>query len=82
MRFTKIRGLRYSSVDKSTIDLFATCKEFGEIPMTLNVLNTENIHVFWDGKKEYPLEQYCLTKLIDDYISPEVIFETIEDIKG
>lgn len=82
MRFTEVRDLRYSSEDKSTIDLFATCKEFGEIPMTLNVINAENIHVFWDGKKEYHLEEYCLTKTIDDYISPEVVFETIEDSKG
>lgn len=73
MRFTEIRGLRYSSEDKSTIDLFATCKEFGEIPMTLNISDTEDIHTFWDGKKEYLLEQYCLTQTIASYVAPEVI---------
>ncbi|MFY4756348.1 hypothetical protein ACOTVZ_02745 [Aliarcobacter butzleri] len=73
MRFTEIRGLRYSSEDKSTIDLLATCKEFGEIPMTLNIRDTEDIHTFWDGKKEYLLEQYCLTQTIASYVAPEVI---------
>lgn len=73
MRFTNIRDLRYSSQDKSTIDLFATCKEFGEIPMTLNITDTEDIHTFWDGKEEHPLEQYCLTQTIASYVAPKVI---------
>ncbi|MEV9527830.1 hypothetical protein AB0W38_04430 [Aliarcobacter butzleri] len=77
MRFTEIRGLRYSSEDKSTIDLLATCKEFGEIPMTLNIRDTEDIHTFFDGKKESPLEEYCLTKTIAPYIKPEVVPEEV-----
>lgn len=77
MRFTNIRDLRYSSQDKSTIDLFATCKELGEIPMTLNISDTEDIHTFWDGKKEYPLEEYCLTKKIAAYVKPEEIPEVV-----
>ena len=52
MKFTKVRDLRYSSEDKSTIDLLATCQEYGEIPMTLNIRDTEDIHTFFDGKKE------------------------------
>lgn len=77
MRFTEIRGLRYSSQDKSTIDLLATCKEFGEIPMTLNITDTEDIHTFFDGKKEHPLEEYCLTKTIAPYIKPEEVHEVV-----
>lgn len=74
MKFTNITDLKYSSEDKSTIDLLATCQEFGEIPMTLNITDTEDIHTFWDGKKEYPLEEYCLTKTIAPYIKPKVVF--------
>ncbi|PZP12131.1 MAG: hypothetical protein DI602_10185 [Aliarcobacter butzleri] len=77
MRFTNIRDLRYSSKDKSTIDLFATCSEYGEIPMTLNISDTEDIHTFWDGKKEYPLEEYCLTKTIAAYVKPEEVPEVV-----
>lgn len=71
MRFTNIRDLIYSSEDKSTIDLLATCSEYGEIPMTLNISDTEDMHTFWDGKKEYPLEEYCLTKKIAAYVKPK-----------
>lgn len=74
MKFTNITDLKYSSEDKSTIDLLATCQEFGEIPMTLNITDTEDIHTFWDGKKEYPLEEYCLTKTIAPYIKLKVVF--------
>lgn len=77
MRFTNIRDLRYSSKDNSTIDLFATCSEYGEIPMTLNISDTEDIHTFWDGKKEYPLEEYCLTKTIAAYVKPEEVPEVV-----
>lgn len=74
MRFTNIRDLIYSSEDKSTIDLFATCSEYGEIPMTLNLVDTEGIHTFVkaDGS-EVPLEQYCNTLEIGAYIEPEPI---------
>ncbi|MDS1315329.1 hypothetical protein [Aliarcobacter butzleri] len=77
MKFTKVRDLRYSSEDKSTIDLLATCQEYGEIPMTLNIRDTEDIHTFFDGKKEYPLEEYCLTKTIAPYIKPEEVHEVV-----
>ena len=77
MKFTKVRDLRYSSEDKSTIDLFATCQEYGEIPMTLNIRNTEDIHTFFDGGKEYLLEEYCLTKTIAPYIKPEEAPEVV-----
>lgn len=71
MRFTNIRDLIYSSEDNSTIDLLATCQEFGEIPMTLKITDTEDIHTFWDGEKERPLEEYCLTKTIAAYVKPK-----------
>ena len=74
MKFTNIRDLKYSKADNSTIDLFATCEEFGEIPMTLNLVDTEDLHTFVkpDGT-EVPLEQYCKTLEIADYIEPEPI---------
>ena len=73
MKFTKIRDLKYSSADNSTIDLFATCEEYGEIPMTLNVVDTEDLHEYFDGKDFHKLEEYCKKKSIAKYIEPEVI---------
>ena len=74
MKFTNIRDLKYVTTDKSLIDLFATCEEYGEIPMTLNLVDTEDLHTFVnpDGT-EVPLEQYCKTLEIGDYIEPEPI---------
>lgn len=62
MKFTNIRDLKYIKADNSLIDLFATCEEYGEIPMTLNLVDTEDIHTFVkaDGT-EIPLEEYCKT---------------------
>ncbi|WP_418179777.1 hypothetical protein ACNSOO_04745 [Aliarcobacter lanthieri] len=75
MQFVKIRDLKYVKKDKTLIDLFATNEELGEIPMTLNLEDTENIHTFFDVKKnkEYPLEAYCKLQPIADYVEPEVI---------
>ena len=74
MKFTKIRDLKYITADNSMIDLFATCQEYGEIPMTLNLVDTEDIHTFVkDDGSEVPLEQYCKTLEIADYIEPEPI---------
>ena len=74
MKFTKVRDLKYSAADKSIIDLFVTCEEYGEIPMTLNIVDTEDLHTFAkpDGT-EVPLEQYCKTLEIGAYIEPEPI---------
>ena len=74
MKFTKIRGVKYVTADNSMIDLFATCEEYGEIPMTLNLVDTEDLHTFVkpDGT-EVPLEQYCKTLEIGAYIEPEPI---------
>ena len=74
MKFTKIRDLKYITANNSMIDLFATCEEYGEIPMTLNLVDTEDIHTFVkpDGT-EVPLEQYCKTLEIGAYIEPEPI---------
>ena len=74
MKFTNIRDLKYVTADKSMIDLFATCEEYGEIPMTLNLVDTEDLHTFVkpDGT-EVPLEQYCKTLEIEAYIEPEPI---------
>ena len=74
MKFTNIKDLKYVTANKSMIDLFATCEEYGEIPMTLKLVDTEDIHTFVkpDGT-EVPLEQYCKTLEIGAYIEPEPI---------
>ena len=41
MKFTKIRDLKYVTADKAMVDLYITCQEYGEIPMTLNIIDTE-----------------------------------------
>lgn len=74
MKFTKIKDLKYSKADNSTIDLYVTCQEYGEIPMTLNITDTEDYHTFIDSKGvETPLEEYCKTLQIAPYIEPEPI---------
>ena len=74
MKFTNIKDLKYVTADKSRIDLFVTCEEYGEIPMTLKLVDTEDLHTFVkpDGT-EVPLEQYCKTLEIEAYIEPEPI---------
>ena len=68
MKFTNIRNLKYSKADKSMVDLFATCEEYGEIPMTLNLVDTEDNHTFIDGDKEVPLEEYCKQQFIQQFV--------------
>ena len=68
MKFTNIRNLKYSKADKSMVDLFATCEEYGEIPMTLNLVDTEDNHTFIDGDKEVPLEDYCKQQFIQQFV--------------
>ena len=74
MKFTNVKDLKYVTANKSIIDLFATCEEYGEIPMTLNLVDTEDLHTFVkpDGT-EVPLEQYCKTLEIGAYKEPEPI---------
>lgn len=79
MKFTLIKNLKYSKLDKSTIDLLATCAEYGEIPMTLNLVDTEDLHVYVDSKgKETPLEVYCKKQVIAPYVAP-IVHITIPD---
>ena len=74
MKFTNIRNLKYVTADNSFIDLLATCKEYGEIPMTLNLVDTEDLHTFVEPDGiEVLLEQYCKTLEIGAYIEPEPI---------
>lgn len=74
MKITDIRDLKYITATNSHIDLFATCKEYGEIPMTLNLVDTEDLHIFVDKDgKEYPLEEYCKTLEIAPYVETEVV---------
>lgn len=87
MRFTNIKDLKYITANNSHIDLFATCKEYGEIPMTLNLIDTEDLHVFASGKFEVvlenevkvekeiliPLEEYCKTLKIAPYVEPKLV---------
>ena len=81
MKFTKIRDLNYVTANNTMIDLFATCQEYGEVPMTLNLVDTEDIHTFvkTDGS-EVPLEQYCKTQYIAPYVEPEPIPEPIPEV--
>ena len=81
MKFTNIRDLKYIVADNSYIDLLATCQEYGEIPMTLNLVDTEDIHTFVkpDGT-EVPLEEYCKTQTIAPYVEPEPISEPIPQV--
>ena len=68
MKFTIIRDLKYVTANQSHIDLLATCEEYGEIPMTLNLVDTEDYHTFIDGDKEVPLEDYCKQQFIQPFI--------------
>ena len=79
MKFTNIRDLKYVTANNSVIDLLATCKEYGEIPMTLNLVDTEDLHTFVDEDGvETPLEDYCKTLEIAHYVEPEQVV-TIPD---
>jgi hypothetical protein len=87
MIFTEIRNLKYITENKSHIDLFAICEEYGEIPMTLNLVDTEDLHYFATGtfdedKNEIliPLEEYCKTLEIAPYVEPEIIIVIPESI--
>ena len=81
MKFTNIRDLKYITANKSMIDLFATCQEYGEIPMTLNLVDTEDMHTFVKAdSSEVPLEQYCKTQYIAPYVEPEPIPEPIPEV--
>lgn len=84
MNFTNIKDLKYSKADNSLVDLYCTCKEYGEIPMTLNLVDTEDNHYFATGTFEsiidngivvekeilIPLEEYCKTLIITPFIGP------------
>lgn len=69
MKFTNVRDLKYVTADNSHIDLLATCEEYGEIPMTLNLVDTEDLHTFVraDGV-EVPLEEYCKSLEIEAFV--------------
>ena len=81
MKFTNIKDLKYITANNSMIDLLATCEEYGEIPMTLNLVDTEDIHTFVkaDGS-EVPLEQYCKSQYITPYVKPEPLPEPIPQV--
>lgn len=80
MIFTNIENLKYAKADNSLVDILATCEEYGEIPMTLNILDTEDLHFFATGifdledKKEIliPLEEYCKTLDIALFVGPSL----------
>lgn len=76
MKFTKVRDLKYSKADNSTIDLLATCIEYGEIPMTLNIVDTEDLHTCFDGQEWVPLEAYCIMQTIAQYVAPAIVIPT------
>ena len=81
MKFTKVRDLKYVTADNSFIDILATCQEFGEIPMTLNLVDIEDLHIFVDTKgNETPLEEYCKTQTIAPYIEPTPVVVVTQSI--
>lgn len=84
MIFTNVRDLLYVKADKSCIDLFATCKEYGEIPMTLNLVDTEDYHHFATGKFKTTIEkQKVLEKqfILEDEIAKEVEIWVDKDVE-
>jgi len=74
MRFIKVQDLKYVNEDKSLIDLKATSEKGEVFPMSLNLIDTEDIHTFYDTKdnKEYSLEEYCKTQDIKEYENIEL----------
>ena len=79
MQFRNIRDLKYVTADNSVIDLLATCKEYGEIPMTLNLVDTEDLHTFVDENgNETPLEEYCKTQEIVPYTEVQPTEEELQ----
>lgn len=75
MKFTKIRDIRYINKEETIIDLFCTCDELGEIEMTLNLKDTEDVHTFFDGKNEYALEEYCKKQNVQNFKEDEMQLE-------
>lgn len=73
MIFKDIETINYSNKEKTCIDFFAVCEEYGRIPMTLSIVDTEDLHTIIVDGKEIPLEVYCLKQNIGDYVEPEVI---------
>ena len=73
MKFTNIRDLKYVTPDNSMIDLYATCEEYGEIPMSLNLVDAEDLHTAITEDGEMPLEAYCKTLEIAPYVEPEPV---------
>lgn len=84
MIFTDIKDLKYVTEDKSRIDLFATCIEYGKIPMTLNLVDTEDLHIHIDENGiETPLKVYCKTLNIEHFESIKMSNEQrIQSIKA
>lgn len=82
MKILSIEKLVYANAGHTHIDLIATTKKYGEIPMTLNLVDTEDLHTFLaeDGK-EYPLEEYCKTLEIAPYAEPVVDIKTLKASK-
>jgi len=74
MRFIKVENLKYVNEDKSLIDLKATNEKGDIFPMSLNLVDTEDIHTFYDEKnnKEYFLEEYCKIQDIQEYENIEL----------
>jgi len=74
MRFIKVENLEYVNKDKTIIDLKATNEKGDVYPMSLNLVDIENIHTFYDEKdnKEYFLEEYCKTQDIKEYENVEI----------
>ncbi len=72
MIFKNIETINYANEEKSLINFFATCEEYGRIPMCVNIVDTEDLHTTIVDGVEQPLEAYCLKQPIGAYIKPVV----------
>lgn len=72
MIFKDIETINYANEEKTLINFFATCEEYGRIPMCVNIVDTEDLHTTIVDGVEQPLEAYCLKQPIGAYIKPVV----------
>ena len=68
MIFRNIETISYANKEKSLIKFFATCDEYGRIPMCVNIVDLEDLHTTIVDGEEIPLETYCLQQPIGDYV--------------
>lgn len=73
MIFRDIETINYVNKEKSLIGFYATCDEYGRIPMCVNIVDTEDLHTTIVDGNEIPLEVYCLKQNIGEYTEPKKV---------